>query len=142
MPILQRKDGLIITFQDIEGNWEIYQFRGNITEFFNIEKWFNLYDYRNNIIQSVVPDEEDLAASIPDENGNSLVHLKDRIYDPTSFSGKGYKILRKNIQPVNIAVTKIKVEFSPSSDGTLSFSINGKETQVSVSVSTDNNDRV
>lgn len=138
VPILQRKDGLVITFQDIEGNWEIYQFRGNITEFFNIEKWFNLYDYRNNIIQSIVPDEEDLTASIPDENGNSLVSLKDKIYDPTSFSGKGYKILRKNIQPVNIAVTKIKVEFSPSSDGTLSFSINGKETQVSVSVSTDN----
>lgn len=138
IPVLQRKDGLVITFQDIEDNWEIYQFRGNITEFFNIEKWFNLYDYRNNIIQSIVPDEEDLAASTPDENGNSLVSLKDRVYDPTSFSGKGYKILRKNIQPVNIAVTKIKVEFSPSSDGKLSFSINGKETQVLVSVSVDN----
>lgn len=138
VPVLQRKDGLVITFQDVEDNWEIYQFRGNITEFFNIEKWFNLYDYRNNIIQSIVPDEEDLTASIPDENGNSLVSLKDRVYDPTSFSGKGYKILRKNIQSVNIAVTKIKVEFTPSSDGILSFSINGKETRVSVSVSVDN----
>lgn len=138
VPILQRKDGLVITFQDIEDNWEIYQFRGNIIEFFNIEKWFNLYDYRNNIIQSIVPDEEDLTVSTPNETGNSLVSLKDRVYDPTSFSGKGYKILRKNIQSVNIAVTKIKVEFSPSSDGTLSFSINGKEIQVVVSVSTDN----
>lgn len=138
VPVLQRKDGLVITFQDVEDNWEIYQFRGNITEFFNIEKWFNLYDYRNNIIQSIVPDEEDLTASTLDKNKNSLVSLKDRVYDPTSFSGKGYKILRKNIQSVNIAVTKIKVEFSPSSDGILSFSINGKETQVSVSVSTDN----
>ena len=138
IPILQRKDGLVITFQDIEGNWEIYQFRGNITEFLNEEKWFDLYDYRNNIIQSIVPDEEDLTASTPDKKGNSLVSLKDRVYDPTSFSGKGYKILRKNIQSVNIAVTKIKVEFSPSSDGILSFSINGKETQISVSVSTDN----
>lgn len=138
VPILQRKDGLVITFQDVEGNWEIYQFRGNITEFFEEDKWFNLYDYRNNIVQSIVPDEEDLTASTPDENRNSLVSLKDRIYDPTSFSGKGYKILRKNIQPTNIVVTKIKVEFSPSSDGTLSFSINGKETQVSVSVSVDN----
>ena len=138
VPILQRKDGLVITFQDVEGNWEIYQFRGNIIEFFEEDKWFNLYDYRNNIVQSIVPDEEDLTASTPDENGNSLVSLKDKVYDPTNFSGKGYKILRKNIQPVNIAVTKIKVEFTPSSDGTLSFSINGKETQVSVSVSTDN----
>lgn len=110
VPVLQRKDGLVITFQDIEGNWEIYQFKGNITEFFNIEKWFNLYDYRNNIIQSIVPDEEDLTASIPDENRNSLVSLKDRVYDPTSFSGKGYKILRKNIQTVD---GKIKNIFTP-----------------------------
>lgn len=107
VPILQRKDGLVITFQDIEGNWEIYQFRGNITEFFNVEKWFNLYDYRNNIIQSIVPDEEDLTVSTSDENGNSLVSLKDRVYDPTSFSGKGYKILRKNIQTVDGKIKNI-----------------------------------
>ena len=138
VPTLQRKNGLVITFQNVEGNWEIYQFRGNITEFFEEDKWFNLYDYRNNIIQSIVPDEEDLAASTPDENGNSLVHLKDRVYDPTSFSGKGYKILRKNIQSVNIASTKITITEAPSSDGTLSFTINGKETQIDVSASTDN----
>ena len=41
VPILQRKDGLVITFQDINGNWRIYQFRGNITEFLNEEKWFD-----------------------------------------------------------------------------------------------------
>ena len=138
VPTLQRKNGLVITFQDVEGNWEIYQFRGNITEFFEEDKWFNLYDYRNNIIQSIVPDEEDLTTSIPDENGNSLVSLKDRVYDPTSFSGKGYKILRKNIQSVNIASTKITITEVPSSDGTLSFTINGKETQIDVSASTDN----
>lgn len=101
VPVLQRKAGLVITFQDVEGNWEIYQFRGNITEFFNKDKWFDLYDYRNNIIQSIVPDEEDLTASIPNENGNSLVSLKNRVYDPTNFSGKGYKILRKNIKVIN-----------------------------------------
>lgn len=138
VPVLQRKDGLVITFQDVEGNWEIYQFRGNITEFFEEDKWFNLYDYRNYIVQSIVPDEEDLTASIPDENGNSLVHLKDRIYDPTNFSGKGYKILRKNIQSVNIASTKITITKTPSTDGTLSFTINGKETQVVISATTDN----
>lgn len=138
VPTLQRKNGLVITFQDVEGNWEIYQFRGDITEFFNKEKWFDLYDYRNNIIQSIVPDEEDLTVSTSDENGNSLVSLKDRVYDPTSFSGKGYKILRKNIQSVNIASTKINITEVPSSDGTLSFTINGKETQVVVSATTDN----
>lgn len=138
VPILQRKDGLVITFQDVEGNWEIYQFRGNITEFLNEEKWFDLYDYRNYIVKSIVPDEEDLTASTPDESGNSLISLKNRVYDPTSFSGKGYKILRKNIQSINIAVTKIRVKSVPSIDGTLSFTINGKEIQVAISALTDN----
>ena len=40
VPTLQRKNGLVITFQDIEGNWRIYQFRGDITEFFEEKKWF------------------------------------------------------------------------------------------------------
>lgn len=138
VPTLQRKNGLVITFQDLEGNWRIYQFRGDITEFFEENKWFDLYDYRNYIVQSIIPDEEDLTTSTPDENGNSLVSLKDRIYDPTSFSGKGYKILRKNIQSVNIVSTKITITEVPSSDGTLSFTINGKETQITVSATTDN----
>ena len=138
VPVLQRKDGLVITFQDVEDNWEIYQFRGNITEFFEENKWFNLYDYRNYIVQSVVPDEEDLTASTPDKSGNSLISLKDRVYDSTSFSGKGYKILRKNVQSVNIASTKITITKVPSTDGTLSFTINGKETQVAVFATTDN----
>ena len=136
VPILQRKDGLVITFQDVEGNWEIYQFRGNITEFFEENKWFNLYDYRNNIIQSIVPDEEDLTASIPDEKGNSLVSLKDRVYDPTSFSGKGYKILRKNIKPVSLAVTKIIVGSIPTVDGAIVFTINGVEVSVDMVTTT------
>ena len=135
---LQRKNGLVITFQDIEGNWRIYQFRGDITEFFEENKWFDLYDYRNNIIQSIVPDEEDLTASTPDENGNSLVSLKDRVYDPTNFSGKGYKILRRNIQSVKVVSTKIIITEVPSSDGILFFTINRKETQVVVSATTDN----
>lgn len=138
VPILQRKDGLVITFQDVEGNWEIYQFRGNITEFLKEDKWFNLYDYRNYIVQSIVPDEEDLTASTPDKNGNFLVSLKDRVYAPTGFSGKGYKILRKNIQSVNISSTKITITKAPSADGILSFTINGKKAQIAVSASIDN----
>ena len=47
VPILQRKDGLVITFQDSSGTWKIYQFRGNITEFLEKDKWFDLSDYRN-----------------------------------------------------------------------------------------------
>lgn len=38
-----------------------------------------------------IADEEDITA----EDGN--LKLKDRAYDEANFSGKGYKILRKNI---------------------------------------------
>lgn len=38
-----------------------------------------------------IADEEDITA----ESGN--LKLKDRAYDADNFSGKGYKILRKNI---------------------------------------------
>lgn len=37
-------------------------------------------------------DEEDITA------GSGNLKLKDRAYDEANFSGKGYKILRKNIQ--------------------------------------------
>lgn len=83
-----------------------------------------------------LPDEEDLTSV--KESERNVLKLADRSYAPEKFSGKGYKILRRNIKPVSIAVTKIRVESVPSSDGKLSFSINGRETQVTVSVSTDN----
>lgn len=133
VPILQRKDGLVITFQDTNGNWRIYQFRGNITEFLNEEKWFDLYDYRNYIIQSIVPDEEDLTASTPDENGNSLVHLKDRVYNPTIFSGKGYRFVRKNIINVELATIKISIINPTTLEGDIYFNINNKGTKVHLS---------
>ena len=133
VPVLQRKDGLVITFQDTNGDWRIYQFRGNITEFLNKEKWFDLYDYRNYIIQSIVPDEEDLTASTPDENGNSLVHLKDRVYNPTIFSGKGYRFVRKNIINVELATIKISVINPTTLEGDIYFNINNRGTKVHLS---------
>lgn len=39
VPILQRKEGLVITFQDTGGDWVIYQFRGTIDKFFDTTKW-------------------------------------------------------------------------------------------------------
>ena len=83
-----------------------------------------------------LPDEEDLTSV--KESERDVLKLADRSYAPERFSGKGYKILRKNIQPVSIAVTKIRVKLIPSTDGTLSFTINGKEIQVAISASTDN----
>lgn len=133
VPILQRKDGLVITFQDTNGDWRIYQFRGNVTEFFEENKWFDLYDYRNYIVKSIVPDEEDLTASTPDKNGNSLVSLKDRIYDPAIFSGKGYKFIRKNITNVKLAVTKINVTNPTTLEGDIDFNINNKSIKIHLS---------
>lgn len=93
----KRKKGLVITFQNLQGNWKIFQFDGELNNFGNTNYWKDLFDFKYPIVNSVLPDEEDLTASTPDKNGNSLISLKDKVYDPTNFSGKGYKILRKNI---------------------------------------------
>lgn len=101
VPTHQRIDGLVITFEDINGDWRIYQFRGDAVDFFDENKWTDLYDYTNYIVKSITPDEEDLTVSKPNKNGNAIVSLKDRVYDESNFSGKGYKILRKNIQTID-----------------------------------------
>lgn len=81
-------------------------------------------------------DEEDLTRSF-NENGRSVTKFADRSYSPQNFSGKGYKILRKNIKPVSLAVTKIVVSSVPTSDGYLAFIINGVESHVDVVASSD-----
>ena len=104
----------------------------------------SLYDLEKKIGERFVvegdvtnlPDEEDLTSV--KESERDVLKLADRSYAPEKFSGKGYKILRRNIKQVSIAVTKIQIESAPSADGTLSFTINGKETQVAVSATTDN----
>ena len=47
-------------------------------------------------IGGLEPDNEDIV-SVENSEGNSVLKLADRAYNPTEFSGKGYKILRKNI---------------------------------------------
>lgn len=105
----------------------------------------NIYDKRlgkmqeeiNQEVSSLSPvDEEDLTRSYND-NGRSVTKFADRSYSPQNFSGKGYKILRKNIKPVSLAVTKIIVSAVPTSDGYMSFIINGVESHVVVVTSSD-----
>lgn len=105
----------------------------------------NIYDKRlgkmqeeiNQEVSSLSPvDEEDLTRSYND-NGRSVTKFADRSYSPQNFSGKGYKILRKNIKPVSLALTKIIVSSVPTSDGYLAFIINGIESHVDVVASTD-----
>lgn len=82
------------------------------------------------------PDDEDLVAE-ETTGGTSVMKLADRSYSPQNFSGKGYKILRKNIKPVSLSVTKIIVSAVPTSDGYISFIINGVESHVDVVTSSD-----
>lgn len=81
------------------------------------------------------PDDEDLVAE-ETTGGTSVIKLADRFYSPQNFSGKGYKILRKNIKPISLAVTEIVVSSVPASDGYLAFIINGVESHVDVVAST------
>ena len=91
----------------------------------------------NQEVSSLSPvDEEDLTRAF-NENGRSVTKFADRSYSPQNFSGKGYKILRKNIKPVSLAITEIVVSSVPKSDGYLAFIINGVESHVDVVASTD-----
>lgn len=105
----------------------------------------NIYDKKlgkmqekiNQEVSSLSPvDEEDLTRSF-DDNGRSVTKFADRSYSPQNFSGKGYNILRKNIKPVSLAVTEIVVSSVPTSDGYMSFIINGVESHVDVVTSSD-----
>lgn len=143
VPIHQRVNGLVITFEDANKDWRIYQFRGTSSDdFFNEDKWIDLYDYRNYIIESFLPDEEDITVLAPDENRNSLLALKDRIYNPSVFSGKGYKIIRKNIINVELATIRISVIEPTTLEGDIDFIINNKEIKIHLSPTVHNTTKI
>lgn len=54
VPELQRKGGLFITFQDVNGNWQFYQFKGTLEEFSEEDKWFNL-DFEKYLKETLIP---------------------------------------------------------------------------------------
>ena len=93
----KRKKGLVITFQNLQGDWKIFQFDGELNNFSNTDYWKDLFDFKYPIVNSVLPDEEDLTLTLPNKDNNSFIKLKDKEYDTTNFSGMGTKIIRKNI---------------------------------------------
>lgn len=97
IPSRARKKGQVITFLNSDGKWVLYQFKGELNQWNIVDLWDNIFDINKYIINSIIPDEEDLTMSLPDSNGNSYISLKDREYNPQEFSGKGRIILRKNI---------------------------------------------
>ena len=100
IPSRARKEGQVITFLDRENHWHIYQFKGALNQWNVLDTWEDLFDWEKLIIDSILPDEEDLTKSPADANGNSYLSLKDRAYNPEDFSGLGRVILRKNIMEV------------------------------------------
>lgn len=54
VPELQRREGLFITFQDVNGNWQFYQFKGTLEEFSEEDKWYNL-DFEKYLKETLIP---------------------------------------------------------------------------------------
>lgn len=82
------------------------------------------------------PDEEDITTEVV--NNVHVLKLADKEYRPENYSGKGYKRLRKNIQKINLAVTKITVNSAPTKDGEISVTINNIDTHISLVKDTHN----
>ena len=97
VPITQRKKGLLISFIDNNKEWKLYQFKGELSQFNNYTLWDDVFSLEKYVVNSVLPDEEDITITDKDSNGNSKLKFKDKKYDPSTYSGMGYKILRKNI---------------------------------------------
>lgn len=97
IPAEARKEGQVITFLNTDGNWEIYQFIGKLNQWDIPTLWNNPFDWEKFVIDSILPDEEDLTKSEPDAKGNSYLSLKDRKYEPDKYSGLGRKILRRRV---------------------------------------------
>lgn len=95
IPSKARKEGQVITFLDEENHWYIYQFKGTLNQWNILEQWKDLFE--SIYVNSILPDEEDLTKSLPDENGNSYLSFKDKRYNKLDFSGLGKVYLRKNI---------------------------------------------
>lgn len=83
-----------------------------------------------------LPDEEDLT-SVSTIDGREVMKLNDRAYEPSNFSGKGYKILRKNIKKFDIPTVSIVVSYAPTSSGDITITVNDKVTTINLDSSTD-----
>nr|DAT77988.1 MAG TPA: hypothetical protein [Caudoviricetes sp.] len=83
-----------------------------------------------------LPDEEDLT-SVSTIDGREVMKLNDRAYEPSNFSGKGYKILRKNIKKFDIPTVNIVVSYAPTSSGNISITVNDKVITINLDSTTD-----
>lgn len=97
IPWRSRKVGQVITFLNEQGEWHLYQYQGeSVLTWNNTTLWVDLLESR--IVNSILPDQEDLTMTEPDADGNSYMHFKDKDYSIDDFSGLGRVYLRKNLQ--------------------------------------------
>lgn len=97
IPWRSRKVGQVITFLNEQGEWHLYQYQGeSVLTWDNTTLWVDLLESR--IVNSILPDQEDLTMTEPDADGNSYMHFKDKDYSIDDFSGLGRVYLRKNLQ--------------------------------------------
>lgn len=80
------------------------------------------------------PDEEDITAE-GDTPQTQVLKLKDRAYDSLNASGKGYKILRKNWQPINGVRKNVLTQAMINEPNTIyeiryDFDLNGVEVEI------------
>ena len=101
IPLINRKKGLVITFEDTDNNWRIYQFIGELPQWNIIDQWRDTLDQTSYAVDSLLPDEEDITATEPDSKGNAKLKFADKEYNPDEFSGLGHVILRKNLVEIN-----------------------------------------
>lgn len=97
IPWRSRKVGQVITFLNEQGEWHLYQYQGeSVLTWNNTTLWVDLLESR--IVNSILPDQEDLTMTEPDADGNSYMHFKNKDYSIDDFSGLGRVYLRKNLQ--------------------------------------------
>lgn len=75
---------------------------------------------------SLEADDEDI------EQVNGLAKFKDRKYDEANFSGKGYKILRKNIQEVSVPKFDLTITNGCTSDGNITVTVGEEPVEIPV----------
>lgn len=95
VPVEQRRVGLVITFLDRHNNWNVVQFKGmSVHQWDELNLWRGLFEGFLDV-HIYHPDDEDIVGV---QDGNrKFLKIKDRAYDVANFSGKGRKILRKNL---------------------------------------------
>lgn len=76
-------------------------------------------------------DDEDIT-SVDDGTGSNVLKFADRTYNANNFSGKGYKILRKNIKEVTVSKYALTITSGCTANGDITITVNSVENNISV----------